>query len=71
MILIINSVLAGVFAGVVAAAVGPSGPVLPAVAAAAGFVLSVVVFGAYEERAFNRDIASVPVAFPADGPAGD
>ena len=40
-------------------------------AAAAGFVLSVVVFGAYEERIFNRDMASVPVAFPADGPAGD
>jgi hypothetical protein len=51
--------------------VGTSGPVLPAVAAAAGFALSVVVLGAYEERTFNRDISSVPVAFPADRPAGD
>jgi hypothetical protein len=66
MILVVNSVLAGVFAGVLAGVVGPSGPVLPAVSAAAGFVLSVAVLGAYEQRSFHRDMAAVPVAFAAD-----
>jgi hypothetical protein len=43
---------------------GPSGPTLPAVLAAAGFLLSMVVLGFYEHRAFRRQLAALPVAFP-------
>jgi hypothetical protein len=64
-IVVVNSVLAGVFAGLLWRSVaGPSGPTLPAVSAAAGFVVSVVVLGTYEHRAFGRQLAGLPVAFP-------
>jgi hypothetical protein len=70
-IVVINSVLAGVFTGLLWRSVaGPAGPVLPALSATAGFVLSMVVLGVYEQRAFRRDLGAVRVAFPAD-PAGD
>jgi hypothetical protein len=55
-----------VFAGVLAAVVGPSGPVLPAVSAAVGFALSVLVLWYQEQRSFQRDMAAAPVAFAAD-----
>ena len=71
MVLVVNSVLAGVFAGLVGGAAGPSGPVVPAVAAAAGFTLSMLVLGAYEQRTFRREMAAVPVAFPSDRAAAD
>lgn len=67
MIVVINSVLAGVFTGLGWRSVaGPSGPMLPAISAAAGFVLSMVVLGVYEQRAFRRQLEAVPVAFPAN-----
>jgi hypothetical protein len=65
MIAVINSVLAGVFTGLGwRSVVGPSGPVGPAISAAVGFVLSMVVLGVYEQRAFRRQMEAVPVAFP-------
>ena len=65
MIVVINSVLAGVFAGLLWRSVAePSGPTLPAISAAAGFVLSAVILSIYEDRAFRRQLAALPVAFP-------
>jgi hypothetical protein len=67
MIVVINSVLAGVFTGLGWRSVaGPSGPVGPAISAAAGFVQSMVVLGVYEQRAFRRQLEAVPVAFPTN-----
>jgi hypothetical protein len=67
MIVVINSVLAGVFTGLGWRSVaGPSGPVGPATSAAAGLVLSMVVLGVYEQRAFRRQLEALPVAFPAN-----
>jgi hypothetical protein len=43
---------------------GPSGPTLPALLAPAEFLLSMVVLGCYEHRAFRRQLAALPVAFP-------
>jgi hypothetical protein len=69
MIVVINSVLAGAFAGLLWRSVaGPSGPTLAAVSAVAGFVLSVVILGTYEDRAFRRQLAALPVAFPDQSP---
>jgi hypothetical protein len=66
-IVVINSVLAGVFTGLGWRSVaGPSGPVGPAISAAVGFVLSMVVLGVYEQRVFRRQLAAVPVAFPTN-----
>jgi hypothetical protein len=71
MIVVVNSVLAGVFTGLLWRSVaGPSGPTPPAVAAAAGFVLSMVILGTYEDRAFRRQLAALPVVFP-DQPSPD
>jgi hypothetical protein len=62
---VINSVLAGVFTGLGWRSVaGQSGPVLPAILAAVGFVLSMVVLGVYEQRVFRRQLEAQPVAFP-------
>jgi hypothetical protein len=64
-IVVINSVLAGVFTGLGwRSVVGPSGPVGPAIATAAGFVLSMVILGVYEQRVFRRQLEAQPVAFP-------
>jgi hypothetical protein len=64
-IVVINSVLPGFFTGLGWRSVaGLSGPLLPALSAAAGFVLSMVVLGVYEQRAFRRQLAALPVAFP-------
>jgi hypothetical protein len=72
MIAVINSVLAGVVAGLVARSVARStGPLLPAVSAAAGFVVSLVLLGLYEQRVFQRDMAAAPVAFPRTAPTSD
>jgi hypothetical protein len=69
MIVVINSVLAGVFTGLLWRSVAePSGPTLPAVSAAAGFVLSVVILSTYEDRAFRRQLGALPVAFPDQSP---
>jgi hypothetical protein len=69
MIVVINSVLAGVFVGLLWHSVaGPSGPTLPAILAAAGFVLSVVILSTYEDRTFRRQLAAMPVAFPHRSP---
>jgi hypothetical protein len=66
-IVVINSVLAGVFTGLGWRSVaGPSGPVGPAISAAAGFVLSMAVLGVYEQRVFRRQLEALPVAFPAN-----
>ena len=69
MIVVINSVLAGVVAGLLwRSLAGPSGPLPLAVAAAVGFLVSLVTQGIYGQRAFRRDLEASPVAFPA-GPA--
>ena len=64
-LVVVNSVLAGVVAGLLARLAGAPGPLLPALAGAAGFVVSLVVLGAYAQRAFRRDMDATPVAFPA------
>jgi hypothetical protein len=68
-LVVVNSVLAGVVAGLLARLAGASGPLLPALAGAAGFLASLAVLGAYEQRVFRRDMESTPVAFaaPTDG----
>ena len=69
MIVVINSVLAGVVAGLLwRSLAGPSGPLPLAVAAAVGFLVSLVTQGIYGQRAFRRDLEASSVAFPA-GPA--
>jgi hypothetical protein len=71
MIVVVNSVLAGVVGGLLWRSVaGPSGPLPLALAAAVGFLLSLVSQGIYGERAFRRDLEASTVAFPA-GPAGN
>ena len=70
MIVVVNSVLAGVFAGLLWRSVaGPSGPLVLALAAAVGFLFSLVCQGIYGQRAFRRDLDASTVAFPG-GPAG-
>ena len=68
-VVVVNSVLAGVVAGLLARLAGAPGPLLPALAGAAAFVVSLAVLGAYEQRVFRRDMDATPVAFtpPADG----
>jgi hypothetical protein len=68
-IVVVNSVLAGVFAGLLGRGLaGPSGPLLPAVAAVAGFAVSLLLLGLYEQRAFRRELAATQVAFPLSPP---
>jgi hypothetical protein len=62
-VVVVNSVLAGVVVGLLASAAGASGLVLPGLAAAGGFLLSLVVLGTLEQRAFRRDMEAAPVAF--------
>ena len=64
-VVVVNSVLAGVVAGLLARLAGASGPLPPALAGAAGFVVSLVVLGAYAQRVFRRDMDATPVAFTA------
>jgi hypothetical protein len=69
MIVVVNSVLAGVVGGLLWRSVAePSGPL--ALAAAVGFLGSLVSQGIYGQRAFRRDLEASTVAFPT-GPAGD
>ena len=69
MIVVVNSVLAGVVGGLLwRSVVGPSGPL--ALAALVGFLLSLVSQGIYAQRAFRRQLEASPVAFPAS-PAGN
>jgi hypothetical protein len=49
---------------------GPSGPLPLALAAAVGFLLSLVSQGISGQRAFRRDLDASTVVFPA-GPAGE
>ena len=71
MIVVVNSVLAGVIGGLVwRTAAGPSGPLPLALAAAVGFLVSLVSQGVYGQRAFRRDLEASAVVFPA-GPAGN
>jgi hypothetical protein len=70
MIVVVNSVLAGVVGGLLWRSVaGPSGPLALALAAAVGFLGSLVSQGIYGQRAFRRELEASTVAFPA-GPAG-
>src|SRR5215211_1219310 len=70
MVVVVNSVLAGVVAGLLWRSVaGPSGPLPLALAAAVGFLLSLVSQGIYGQRAFRRDLEASSVVFPT-GPAG-
>ena len=70
MIVVVNSVLAGVVAGLLWRSVaGPSGSLPLALAAAVGFLVSLVSQGIYGQRAFRRDLEASTVVFPA-GPAG-
>jgi hypothetical protein len=62
-VVVVNSVLAGVVAGLLARAAGLSGMVLPGLVAGAGFALSLVVLGFLEQRAFRREMEAAPVAF--------
>jgi hypothetical protein len=68
-LVVVNSVLAGVVAGLLARLAGASGPLPPALTGAAGFVASLVVLGASEQRKFRREMETAPVAFaaPTDG----
>jgi hypothetical protein len=68
-IVVVNSVLAGVVSGLAARAAGLAGTAPAALAAAAGFVLSLAVLGVYEQRRFNRQMEATPVAFAE--PAGE
>jgi hypothetical protein len=69
-VVVINSVLAGVFAGLLWwSLAGPSGPVPLALCAVGGCALSLVSLGGYGQRTFRRDLEASPVAFPAR--AGD
>jgi hypothetical protein len=71
MIVVVNSVLAGVFTALLwRSVVGPSGPLPLALAAAVGFLLSLVSQGIYGVRVVRRGVAASPVAFPA-APAGN
>jgi hypothetical protein len=71
MIVVVNSVLAGVVGGLLwRSMVGPSGPLPLALAAAVSFLVSLVSQGVYGQRAFRRDLDASTVAFPA-GPAGN
>jgi hypothetical protein len=63
-VVVINSVLAGVFAAVLAN-VAVSGLLLPGLCAAAGFALSLVVQAVHLNRVFQRDLRIIEVAFPA------
>jgi hypothetical protein len=66
MIVVVNSVLAGVFTGLLWRSVaGPSGALPLALAAAVGFLLSLVGQGVYGLRTFRRGLEASPVAFPA------
>ena len=70
-LVVVNSVLAGVVAGLLGRLAGASGPLVPALAGAAGFVVSLVVLGAYEQRKFSREMETAPVAFAlTDKPTG-
>jgi hypothetical protein len=70
MIVVVNSVLAGVVGGLLWRSVaGPSGPLPLALAAAVGFLVSLVSQGISGQRAFRRDLDASPVVFPA-GSAG-
>jgi len=70
MVVVVNSVLAGVVAGLLWRSVaGPSGLLPLALSAVAGFVLSLMLLGGYGQRTFRRDMEASPVAFPAR-PAG-
>jgi hypothetical protein len=65
MIVVVNSVLAGVVAGLLWRSVaGPSGPLPLALAAAVGFLLSLVSQGIYGLRAVRRELEASTVAFP-------
>src|SRR5215204_3242707 len=65
MIVVVNSVLAGVVAGLLWRSVaGPSGPLPLALVAAVGFLLSLVSQGIYGLRAFRRDLEASTVVFP-------
>jgi hypothetical protein len=65
MIVVINSVVAGVTAALLGSAAWPASPLPAALCGAAGFLLSLVIVGVAEERAFRRNMMAVPVAFPA------
>jgi hypothetical protein len=64
-VVVVNSVLAGVVAGLLARAAGASGGVVTGLSAVAGFTVSIVVLGVAEQRAFRRDVEATPVAFAA------
>ena len=71
MIVVVNSVLAGVVGGLLWRSVaGPSGPLPLALAAAVGFLLSLVSQSIHGQRAFRRELDASTVAFPT-GPAGN
>jgi len=63
-IVVINSVVAGVTGAFAIGTVWPSRPVWAAVCGAATFALSLVILGMLEERAFRRNLEALPVAFP-------
>jgi hypothetical protein len=65
------SVVAGAVAGLLADALKAPTPATAAVGATAG-VVSLVVLGLGETRAFLREVERIPVAFPEPppGPAG-
>jgi hypothetical protein len=72
MIVVVNSVLAGVVGGLLWRSVaGPSGPLPLALAAAVGFLVSLVSQSIYGQRAFRRDLEASTVAFPAGEDTAD
>jgi hypothetical protein len=65
MIVVINSVVAGVAGTLVVSTVWPSRSWLAAACGVATFALSLGILGLLEERAFRRNLEALPVVFPA------
>ena len=70
LIAVVNSVVAGSFAGLLASMAKPGAIALPASCAAVAFAVSAVIIGAVEIRRHNRDMSVGRVEFPADPPVG-
>lgn len=66
LIVIMNSVLAGVFVGLLLSVVPPAGAALSVPCGVAGFVVSVSVLYAVQLRKFTQAVARVPTAFPEE-----
>jgi hypothetical protein len=67
MVAVVNSVVAGTFAGLLASLGRPREVLFPALCAATAFVLSGTAIGMAEHRRHRRDMGATPVEFPSEG----